>query len=101
MVSSEKHSVDFSNETTDGLVLCPSDIDPSNFIIDSEGTVFAIDFGRTGYMPPSFVAYSLLSWKPFTQLVARKINYPKFVNLTGMQVAASLMVITGKNSLGK
>ena len=96
-------SVDFSSESVDGLVLCPNDIDPSNFIINSEGTVFAIDFGCTGYMPPSFVSYTFESSVVpyFTQLVARHVNYPKSPNILAMRVAAGLLVITGNNSLGK
>lgn len=94
--------VDFSSETADGLVLCPSDMDASNFIIDSKGTVFAIDFGRTCYMPPSFVSYSLeVSWDPFTRLVAYLIQYPKSVNLETMLVVVGFLVISGNNSLGK
>ena len=94
-------SVDLSSEIAEGLVLCPNDIYPLNFIIGSDGTVFAIDFGRTGYMPPSYVPYSLESWKPFTQMVALRVNYPKSADLHAMQVAAGPLVITGNNSLGK
>jgi hypothetical protein len=57
LVASRGLSVDYSSEIKDGLVLCPLDIDPSNFIIDTKGKIFAIAFGRTGYMPPSYVAY--------------------------------------------
>ena len=96
-------SVDYSSETAEGLVLCPNDIDPSNFIINSEGTVFAIDFGRTSYMPPSFVSYTFESDLAtyFTRLVARRVNYPKTANLLAMRVAAGLLVMSGNNSLGK
>lgn len=101
LVAPQKLKVNFLSETKNGLVLCPSDIDPSNFIIDTTGKVFAIDFGRTGYMPTSFVSYSLtMSSKPFTRMVARLIKYPKSSNLRAMGVAAGLLVISGKNSLG-
>jgi hypothetical protein len=101
LVAPQNFSVDFSGETAEGLVLCPSNIDPSNFIISSEGTAFAIDFARTGYMPPSFVSYSLAHWKPFTRMVARLVQYPKSLNLIAMQVAAGQLVITGNNLLGE
>jgi hypothetical protein len=101
LVAPQNFSVDFSGETAEGLVLCPSNIDPSNFIISSEGTAFAIDFARTGYMPPSFVSYSLTHWKPFTRMVARLVQYPKSANLIAMQVAAGQLVITGNNLLGE
>ncbi len=48
LVAHQDLKVDFSSEAADGIVLCPSDIDPSNFMIDSKGTLFAIDFGRIG-----------------------------------------------------
>jgi hypothetical protein len=102
LVAPQGLSVDYSSEIAGGLVLCPNDIDPSNFIIDSEGMVFAIDFGRTGYMPPSYVSYSFESdWAKFARLVARLVKYPKSANLLAMQVAAGLLVISGNNSLGK
>ncbi|KAK0184570.1 hypothetical protein F5146DRAFT_1125562 [Armillaria mellea] len=73
---------DLQAQVNKALVLCPSDIDPSNFIVDLEGKVFAIDFGRTGYMPPSYVSYSLAQPKAFTKSVARLVGYPKSANPT-------------------
>jgi len=68
LVVSQGLGVDYSGETAEGLVVCPNDIDPSNFIIDWKGTVFAIEFkfGRTGYIPvpPSYVSCSLESASP-------------------------------------
>ncbi len=101
MVSPQGLRVDFSGETAEGLVLCPSAIEPSDFIIDSEGMVFAINFGYTGYMPPSYVSYSLESWKHFTRMVAHFVQYPKSTNLRAMRVAAGLLVVSGNNSWGK
>jgi hypothetical protein len=102
LVSPQNIKVDFLSEIKNGLVLCPSDIDPSNFIVDTTGKVFAIDFGRTGYMPTSFVSYSLTtSMKPFTRMIACLVKYPISDNLRAMRVAAGLLVISGKNSLGK
>jgi serine/threonine protein kinase len=101
LVAPQKLKVNFLSEIKNGLVLCPSDIDPSNFIIDTTGKVFAIDFGRTGYMPTSFVSYSLTtSTKPFTRRIARLVKYPESDNLRAMQVASGLLVISGQNSLG-
>lgn len=101
LVAAQGLRVDYSGEIAQGLVLCPSDIDPSNFIVNPEGKVFAIDFGRTGYMPPSYVSYSLEQPKPFTRKVARLVEYPKSANLLAMQVAAGALVLSGNNSLGK
>ncbi|KAH9951159.1 hypothetical protein B0H21DRAFT_818644 [Amylocystis lapponica] len=98
LVAARRLRVDYTGEIAEGLVLCPSDIDPSNFIVDREGKVFAIDFGRTCYMPPSYVSYSLTHWKPFTKRVASLVKYPESANLYAMQVAAGLLVISGNNS---
>ena len=100
MVAVQGLRVDYSDEIAHGLVLCPSDIHPSNFIVVGD-KVFAIDFGRTGYMPPSYVSYSLAQPKPFTKRVAHLIGYPKSANLLAMQVAAGVLVRSGNNSLGK
>jgi predicted unusual protein kinase regulating ubiquinone biosynthesis (AarF/ABC1/UbiB family) len=101
LVARQNLKVDFSSETAEGLVLCPSDIDAANFMIDSNGTLFAIDFGCTGYMPPSFVSYSFMNLKPFSRMVARLIEYPIYANLSAMSVASSILVLGGNNSLGR
>jgi len=97
--------VDYSGETAEGLVVCPNDIDPSNFIIYWKGTVFVIEFkiGRTGYIPvpPSYVSCSLESAKSLTRLVVRRVKFPKSANVRAVQLAAGRLVISGSNSLGK
>lgn len=87
-------------------MLCPADIDPSNFLFPTTPTttpsnkLVAIDFGHTGYMPPSYVAYSLTSAKPFTRRIARLVQYPPSANFRAMEIAAGLCLIYGNNSLG-
>ncbi|PIL29040.1 hypothetical protein GSI_09088 [Ganoderma sinense ZZ0214-1] len=93
--------VDFQNETADGLVLCPSDPNSANFIVDNEGHLWAIDFGRTPFLPPSFVSYSLTSSSDsFVQSVARYIAYPPSANLVAMRAAAGRLVVSNNNALG-
>ena len=106
LVVSQGLGVDYSGETAEGLVVCPNDIDPSkasNFIIDWKGTVFAIEFGRTGYIPvpPSYVSCSLESAKSLMRLVARRVKFPKSANVRAVQLAGGRLVISGSNSLGK
>jgi hypothetical protein len=105
LVTPQLLGVDFADEITDGLVLCPSDVDPNNFIINDKGEVVAIDFGRTGYMPASFVAYSLKCHKDFTQKVVRFVEYPKpaklIANLLAMETASGMLVVSGNNALGE
>ncbi|KAI5997519.1 hypothetical protein EDD15DRAFT_2364241 [Pisolithus albus] len=93
--------VDFQTETANGLVLCPSDLRPSNFIIDDEERVWAIDFDSTCFLPPSFMSFSLtMSSDVFTQCVARRLQYPLSANLVAMYAASGLMVVCGNNALG-
>jgi predicted unusual protein kinase regulating ubiquinone biosynthesis (AarF/ABC1/UbiB family) len=94
--------VDFQTETIDGLVLCPSDPNGSNFMIDDKGKLWAIDFGRTCFLPPSFVSYSLaMSSDVFVKSVARRVNYPLSANLRAMSSASGRLVIFNDNALGK
>ncbi|CAA7268322.1 unnamed protein product [Cyclocybe aegerita] len=90
--------VDF---TADYLVLCPSDPNGSNFIIDDGGSLWAIDFGRTCFLPSSFVSYSLTrSSDVFVQSVARLVNYPQSANVRAMSAASGQLVIFNNNALG-
>ena len=95
--------VNFQIETADGLVLCPSDPHDSNFMIDDEGKVlWAIDFGRTCFLPSSFVSYSLtMSSDVFVQSVARRVNYPLSANLPAMRAASGRLVVFNNNTLGE
>lgn len=92
--------VDFTDETAQGLVLCLSDIHPSNFIIDPEEKGVAIDFGCTGYLPPSFVCYALWQPRRFTNKVARLVGYWESPHLRAMSVAAQWLLLSGDNSCG-
>jgi len=93
--------VNFQLETVDDLVLCPSDPNDSNFMIDDKGKLWAIDFGRTCFLPPSFVPYSLTtSSDVFVQCVARRVNYPLSANLLAMEIASGQMVVFNNNALG-
>ena len=95
-------SVDFRTETANGLVLCPSDLDDSNFMVDTMGNLWAIDFGRTCFLPPSFVHYSLtLSPNVFGRRVAHLVKYPQSANFKAMMTAAGQLVVFNDNSLGK
>ncbi|KAH9887401.1 hypothetical protein C8Q73DRAFT_657107, partial [Cubamyces lactineus] len=94
--------VDFQSETANGLVLCPSDPNDSNFIIDEDGNLWAIDFGRTAFLPPSFVSYSLTSSSDrFVQSVAALIVCPPSANLPAMRAASGSLVIFNDNTLGQ
>ena len=94
--------VDFQTEGADGLVLCPSDPHESNFIIDDEENLWAVDFGRTCFLPSSFVSFSLTqSSNVFVQSVARRVKYPRSANLPAMSIASGQLLIYNDNALGK
>ena len=94
--------VDFQTETADGLVLCPSDLNASNFMIDNEEKLWAIDFGRTCFLPASFMSYSLASSSDvFMQSIARRINYPRSTNLRAMSAASGALVVFNDNAMGE
>lgn len=85
-----------------GLVLCLSDPNDSNFIVDDEGKLWVIDFGRTCFLPPSFVSYSLSTTSDvFVCKLAQIINYPQSANLGGLDIVSRRFVISGNNALGK
>ncbi|KAL4066629.1 hypothetical protein J3A83DRAFT_4374690 [Scleroderma citrinum] len=92
--------VDFRTETAEGLVLCFSDLDETNFMVDATGKLWSIDFGRTCFLPLSFVYYSLKrAPSHFGRCVAYLVEYPESANFSAMEIAAGQLVITGNNSL--
>ena len=94
--------VDLQTETADCLVLCPSDLNASNFMIDKEEKLWAINFGRTCFLPASFMSYSLTSSSDaFVQSVARRVNYPQSTNLRAMGAASGRLVVFNDNALGE
>ena len=94
--------VNFQTETVDGLVLCLSDPNDSNFMIDDDGKLWAIDFGRTCFLPSSFISYSLtMSSDVFVKCIAHQVNYPLSANLRAMSTASGQLVIFNNNALGR
>lgn len=94
--------VHFDDEIIDGLVLCLSDLDASNFVLDDTGAIWAIDFGCTCFLPSLFVDYSLgSSSKAFGRRVATFLKYPKSDNFSAMSNAAGRLVIFGDSTFGK
>ena len=71
-------------------------------MIDSENKLWAIDFGRTCFLPSSFVSYSLtMSSDIFVQSVAHFLSYPQSANLVAMSVASGQLVVFNNNALGR
>lgn len=94
--------VDFQPDAVDGLVLCLSDPNDSNFIMDRKNRLWAIDFGRTCFLPSSFVSYSLkMSSDVFVKSVARRLKHPPSANFRAMSAASGQLVVYNDNALGK
>jgi hypothetical protein len=71
-------------------------------MVGATGKLWSIDFGRTCFLPPSFVYYSLKRAPSFFgRCVAYLAKYPESPNYTAMDIAAGQLVITGNNSLCK
>jgi hypothetical protein len=80
-------------DARDSLRLCPCDITPGNFKKHRDGTVVALDFHATCFLPPSFFAVAMgkamgnFAWK-----VSKLVNYPKSSDVKAM-VAASYFLV--------
>ncbi|KAL1722377.1 hypothetical protein EV715DRAFT_193104 [Schizophyllum commune] len=58
------------NIADDPLVLTQSDMDPSNFGVDTAGRPVIFDFGQIGWLPESLANYSLLGTSTFASGVS-------------------------------
>ncbi|TDL19625.1 hypothetical protein BD410DRAFT_434290 [Rickenella mellea] len=94
--------VNFTDEVaTNGLPLCPGDIHETNWIIDDEGRVHALDFEHYNFLPPSFVAYALEHWYPFSRRVAKYVDYRRSEsNVYAMSIAAGQLLVSGHSVHG-
>ena len=81
--------VSFNDEILDGLRLCPSDINRTNFKKGLQGEIIVLDFDATCFLPPSFFAFAMATGEDsFTRLVARYVKYPASANLEAMLAAS-------------
>jgi len=95
-------AVNFESEINkNGLRLCPSDMNPANFVKDNGGRLVALDFGASCFLPPSFFALALQGDGSFTQLVANKFQYEKSEQVDAMASASYALVQFGNNDVGK
>jgi hypothetical protein len=52
-------AADLAADAQNGLYLCPCDVNPGNFKKLDDGTVVALDFGATCFLPPTFFAVAV------------------------------------------
>jgi hypothetical protein len=91
-----------------GLRLCPSDINPGNFKKCPDGTVVALDFCATCFLPPSFFAVaiqnsigSFSTWADFAEKVAKLVNYPQSSDVWAMVTASHRLIPYGRDDIGQ
>ncbi|KIO23191.1 hypothetical protein M407DRAFT_78393 [Tulasnella calospora MUT 4182] len=89
-------------DTSAGLRLCPCHINPGHFKKCRDGTVVALDFSVTCFLPPSFFAVAMaMAGDIFTRKVARHVNYPKSDDVGAMVSASYYLIPFGRNDIGQ
>ncbi|KAL1760682.1 hypothetical protein FB107DRAFT_269730 [Schizophyllum commune] len=92
---------DFQSEAeAHGLLLCPSDLDHTNFMMDRQGKIVAIDFGATCFLPRSFFDLALFLCHRFPALV-RLLDRPRPEHLNAMLEAHVTLLLHGTNKIGQ
>ena len=96
--------VNFRNEVQEyGLRLCPSNMHHSNFMIDGDGKVVALDFGATCFLPVSFFEMALFHHDIFAHLLRPLVVCPT-VSLTqvdALLAASGNLIPYGTNDIGE
>jgi len=94
--------VNLVDDARAGLYLCPSDLHPANFKKCPDGTVVALDFGATCFLPPSFFAVAIEKADScFAREVAKLVSYPKSSDVEAMVDASYYLVPYGNNNIGQ
>ncbi|KAI5981474.1 hypothetical protein EDD15DRAFT_2183160, partial [Pisolithus albus] len=101
-----KDTLDLVSEVQQyGLRLCPSDMHETNFMVDSNGVIVAIDFGGTSFLPTCFFHYAVIMSCSFNCLLASKVVYPKYPSPEKSHVDAldkvRYLLIIGSNNYGE
>jgi hypothetical protein len=89
--------ISFSDER---LVFTQSDMDESNFFIDTNGKMCIIDFEDVGLLPESFASYTVhLRRNPFTSEVVKHLDWSVSPNLRSMARAGGILKASGNETL--
>jgi len=85
-----------------GLYLCPCDLTCHNFKKCEDGTVVALDFHATCFLPPVFFAVAVAKLDGnFSLRVARHVHYPLSSDVNAIVAASYYLVPYGKNDIGQ
>ncbi|KAK0496103.1 hypothetical protein EDD18DRAFT_1353724 [Armillaria luteobubalina] len=97
----DSRRVDLVADACAGLRLCPCDITPANFKKCEDGTVVALDFRATCFLPPCFFAVAVrMLVDNFSRKVARRVSYPQSSDVDAILSASYFMVPFGNNNIG-
>ncbi|KAK0496106.1 hypothetical protein EDD18DRAFT_1390774 [Armillaria luteobubalina] len=97
----DSRRVDLVADACAGLRLCPCDITPANFKKCEDGTVVALDFRATCFLPPCFFAVAVrMLVNNFSLKVARRISYTQSSDVDAILSASYFMVPFGNNNIG-
>jgi len=98
----DKRRVNLVADASDGLFLCPCDIHPGNFKKFPDGTIVAIDFRFSCFLPPSFFSVAMRKeHRLFPQRVAKFVKYTEPEDLTALLSASYYLVPFQKNDIGE
>ncbi|KAG8812446.1 hypothetical protein FRC17_002032 [Serendipita sp. 399] len=89
-ISEFPYRVDFSKEDDGQLRLCLDDIHPRNFRKDKNGRIFAVDFGKTSFLPFAFQDLAYMDGSGFAERVGERLNHP------GSQYTGILRIASGR-----
>lgn len=93
--------VDLAADAQTGVYLCPCDITPRNFNNFEDGTVVALHFGATYFLPPVFFDLAVRKLvSSFAQKVAQRVHYPVLSDVKAMVAASYFLVTFGRNNIG-
>jgi hypothetical protein len=93
--------VDLAADAQNGLYLCPCDITPGNFKKFEDGSVVAIDFGATCFLPPVFFAVAVRKLEvDFSRRVAQRVHYPISSDVNAIVAASYFLVPFQSNKIG-
>ncbi|KAK0496098.1 hypothetical protein EDD18DRAFT_1463254 [Armillaria luteobubalina] len=97
----DSRRVDLVADACPGLRLCPCNITLEIFKKCEDGTVVALDFRATCFLPPCFFAFAVrMLVDNFSQKVARRVSYPQSSDVGAILSASYLMVPFGNNNIG-
>ena len=93
--------VNFGKEDGGVLRLCLNDIHPGNFRKDANGQLFAVDFGKTLFLPTAFQDLAFADGCGFAQETGISIRYPKSKHRAAFRLAAGRLHLFNDSRHGK